>query len=243
MSDESKKSLAIVIPAWNNWHYTKKVIAMLSNLPDDHKIVIVDNGSEDETRNLQSSERVEVVRNSENLGFAKACNLGYTKAEELGYEHVMFLNNDIKVVSSLDSWTESIIEKSARGAMVGPTVGCLDANLNFVCESSKWPSRGYAYLSGWNLTASVETWKRLILKGEVGPFSSEFGLAYFEDTDLSFRAMEQNIPKEVLGVPVKHFGKATSKKLGLSKLYTHAKPIFLAKWSERIKGLYNGVAV
>jgi GT2 family glycosyltransferase len=228
------KTLAIVIPAWNNWQYTKKVIQQLAALPDDHKVIVVDNGSTDSTNKLQNTNNLEVVRHAENLGFAKGCNSGFAHAVKLGYENVLFLNNDIKVLGNLDSWTKPLIAQAERGCIAGPTAGCLDDNLNFICETPKWPERGYGYLSGWCVCASVETWKKLTLEGDQGPFSTEFGLAYFEDPDLSFRARRDGFESVVVPVPVRHFGKATSKKLNLSQLYLGAQQIFLAKWKGKV---------
>ena len=229
-----EKTLAIVIPVFNNWSYTNRAIQDLLKLPADHTIIIVDNGSVDETKNLSEKGfggRVLVIRNTENLFFAKACNQGFDKAVKLGFQNVMFLNNDIRVFGNPDSWTAPLIARAKKGSIVGPTVGCLDDNLVFICEASKVPTRGFWYISGWCITASVETWQKLVV--DEGPWGLEFRF-YFEDGDLSFRAKALNIPCEVVPIPVKHFGKATSKKFGLSELYLHSKPIFLDKWKGKV---------
>lgn len=228
------KKLAIVIPVWNNWNYTKRTIEQLKLLPDNNRLIIVDNGSTDETNKLTTSKHFDVVRNIENLGFAKGCNLGFKHAVDLGYENVLFLNNDIKVFGNLDSWTAPLIAHAEKDRIVGPTVGCFDDNLNFICEAPKWPERGHGYLSGWCICSSVSTWEKLVLPGDLGPFSTEFGLAYFEDSDLGFRIRKAGLETIVVPVPVKHLGKATSKKLNLSQLYLGAKKIFLAKWKGKV---------
>lgn len=225
------KDLAIVMPVLNNWHFTKKALKDLSNLP--HKIILVDNGSSDNTKNLETSNNIEIIRFDSNRGFGGACNAGFRLGKELGYKNVMFLNNDIKVINYFDSWTTKIIDKAMEGSIVGPTIGCLDDNFNFICEASKKPSKGYWYLSGWCITALVDTWEKLIVNNDKGPFSSEF-FVYFEDTDLGFRAQELNIACDVVSIPVRHFGKATSKNLGISNLYKDSKSIFLNKWKQRI---------
>jgi len=74
---------------------------------------------------------------------------------------------------------------------------------------------------------------RLVLPDHEGPFSTEFGLAYFEDTDLSFRAKELHITMQAVQVPVVHFGKVTSKKLNTLRLYQPAKKKFIEKWAKR----------
>ena len=222
--------LSIVIPVWNNFNFTKKCLDDLSHLPDDHEVIVVDNGSTDGTKTLETTHQVKILKNGSNLGFAKACNIGYSMSSG---EHVMFLNNDVRVRSDKDSWTKPILEASERGNLVGPTIGVLDDHFNFITEATKMPSRGHVYMSGWNLTASVDTWSKLILDNEEGPFSTEFGAAYFEDTDLSMRAKEIGIGMEIVPCPVHHFGKMTSKKLGTLKYYQPAKQIFIKKWAGR----------
>lgn len=220
------------MPVLNNWHYTKKAIQYLSKLPSTHNLIVVDNGSTDNTAKLNSTNGLVVIHNKENLGFAQGCNTGFAFARKRGVRYVLFLNNDIRVFDNLESWTEPMIDRAEEGAIVGPTVGCLDDNLNFICEASKFPTRGYGYISGWCIMAKLEVWEKLANEDEL--FSPEFGLAYFEDTDLAFRARKQGIPSEVVSVPVKHLGKATSKQLGISDLYMKAKPIFLKKWKGNV---------
>jgi GT2 family glycosyltransferase len=224
------KTLAIVIPVLNNWGFTNKTISSLVKLPETHKIIIVDNGSSDDTVKLTTTDRLEIIRNSKNIGFGAACNQGFKLAVDLGYSNVMFLNNDVSIIKEHDSWTEEIIKKAGEGKVVGPTIGCLDNNFNFVCESNKIPTKLHWYVSGWNITASVETWNKLILDGEYGPWSTEF-FVYFEDTDLGFRIRQQSIPCEVVYIPVRHFGKATSSKLGISGLYQKSRAVFVNKWT------------
>jgi len=227
------KKLAIVIPVFNNWTHTKRALSDLSALPSDHLIIIIDNGSTDNTKDLNSSGKIFVIRNQNNIGFAKSSNQGFELAVKLGYENVMFLNNDIRVLEDCknkETWTNPLIDCAREGHIVGPTVGCLDENFNFICESNKFPSRGYSYLSGWNLTASTETWKHLVLENDIGPFNTKF-ISYFEDTDLSFRAKKLGIELKVVDVPVKHIGRVTGKKVGISALYSQSRKIFTELWS------------
>ena len=227
--------LSIVIPVWNNWHLTKSCIQDLSKLKDV-EIIIVDNGSSDDTKTLDSLANLKVIRNLKNEGFAKACNKGYANAQS---DVVMFLNNDIRVKKDFENWVDVILESINDNVLVGPNVGVLDQEFNFIAEGSVIPKRGYIYMSGWNLTATKTVWSKLLLAGEDGPFTSEMGLAYFEDTDLGLRAQELGIEFKIVSVPVIHLGKMTSKKLDLGSLYLGAKKIFIAKWSERAKVLWR----
>lgn len=218
--------LSIVIPVWNKYNFTRSCLKDLVQLPEDHEIVVVDNGSTDETEEeLKKNDRIVYIRNKENLGFAKACNIGYDKASA---PNVLFLNNDIRVKSNHTNWTESLI-KWCPTHLVGPTMGQLDSTLNFVQEANR-VLPGKSYMSGWCVGASKDIWKKLIINNYPGPFSEEFGLAYFEDTDLGFRAKALEIPFQVVEVPVVHFGKQTSAQLNTRQLYIKAREIFVKKY-------------
>jgi GT2 family glycosyltransferase len=232
-----KPVLSIVIPVWNKFNFTRACLGDLIKLTPDHEIIVVDNASTDETKQvLEGAKQVVYKRNEENLGFAKACNIGYSLATA---PNVLFLNNDIRVQSNFTGWTEPLI-KMCPYALVGPTMGQLDSKLNFVQEANKVLT-GNSYMGGWCLASSKENWSKLeIARKSEDPlqkvpqiFSEEFGIAYFEDTDLSFRARKLNIKMEVVDVPVVHFGKQTSKQLNVHKLYSQARQIFVKKWNNK----------
>ena len=226
--------LAIVIPVFNNWRFTKRALQDLSALPKDHKLFIVDNGSTDETKKLKSSGNIQVIKSPVNLGFGKSCNMAFNIAvEKFKFENVMFLNNDIGVFDKFDSWTSNLISVAEQGCIVGPTAGCLTDKFDFICESNKLPTLGHGYISGWNITASTNTWNKLILEDELGPFRSNSFFAYFEDTDLSFRAKELGIELKIEPVPVRHIGRATGNIVGISKLYQKSRATFIDIWGNK----------
>ena len=223
------KQLSIVIPVFNKFNFTKSCLNDLSKLPNDHEIIVVDNASSDETESqLKDSSEIKYIRNSVNQGFAKACNKGYAESSS---ENVLFLNNDIRVKENHSNWTQELI-KHCPEFLVGPTMGQLAYNFSFVKEANQYLD-GLSYMSGWCLASSKSIWKKLdISNNEI--FSEEF-FCYFEDTDLSFRARELQIPFKVVDIPVVHFGKISSRQLNTQQLYTSAKEIFFKKWSTRLK--------
>jgi GT2 family glycosyltransferase len=232
MNSSNEKKLAIVIPVFNNFQYTNNTLNSLSKLPSSHIIILVDNNSTDNTKLLNSTDKIKIIRNNINLGFGKACNQGFILSKELGYENIMFLNNDIKIIDKENCWTNDIISECKKGLIVGPTIGCLDNNFQFICESSKFPSRGFWYMSGWCISASANIWDKLIIQNEEGPFFTKF-FAYFEDTDLSFRAKILGIHFLIINIPVKHIGRVTGKKLNLGDMYLKSRNIFIQLWSNR----------
>ena len=232
------KVLSIVIPVFNKYAFTKACLSDLSKLPEDHEIIVIDNGSTDETRaELEKNSRINYYRQPVNLGFAMGCNEGYSCSTA---PNVLFLNNDIRVKTNHQDWTQALL-KWCPSALVGPTMGQLDDNLSFVQEANRLLP-GKSYMSGWCLASSREIWDKLVIRREgyliydrMPPpqvFSEEFGLAYFEDTDLSFRARKLGIAMQVVEIPVVHFGKQTSRQLNTHMLYQQARQIFVKKWSK-----------
>lgn len=225
ITNKMNKILSIIIPCYNKWNFTKSCLNDLSKLPNDHEIIIFDNGSTDETqKNLQNNKDIIYLRSDTNLGFAKANNISYSRSSA---PNVLFLNNDIRVKENHDNWTKILIDNCENG-LVGPTMGKLDDKFNFVQESNQILS-GKSYMSGWCLASSKTIFNKLKIREEI--FSEEF-FCYFEDTDLSFRARILDIPMIVVPVPVVHFGKISSKQLNTYQLYFNAKNIFTKKWSE-----------
>lgn len=222
--------LSIVIPVFNNWNFTKSTLNDLMKLPKDHEIIIVDNGSVDETAHLVSSDNLVVHRFNRNMGFGAASNRGYELARG---EFVLFLNNDIRVLADHSGWTQALLYGASKGAIVGPTGGLLDKYFNFVHETTKIEP-GNFYMSGWCLCGSKEVFDKLIPEDNKikGPFSEEF-FVYFEDTDLGFRIRELQIPFKIIPVPVVHFGKMTSRRLNVSELFLNSKKTFVNKWAGR----------
>lgn len=236
---KSKLILSIVVPVFNKYNFTKACLADLFQLPEDHEIIVVDNGSSDETqKELEKNSRIKYFREQVNLGFAKACNIGYSVSTA---PNVLFLNNDVRVKSNHNDWTNELL-KWCPQALVGPTMGQLDNHLNFIQEANRLLT-GKSYMSGWCLASSREIWDKLEIRREPSVviydrtpppqiFSEEFGLAYFEDTDLSFRARKLEITMQVVNIPIVHFGKQTSSQLNTRILYQQAKQIFVKKWSK-----------
>lgn len=228
--------LSIVVLAFNKFNFTKSCIDDLLKLKDC-EIILVDNASSDQTQDVyKNSKDLVYLRNEENYGFAKGCNIGYAFASS---NNVLFLNNDIKVKSNFEDWVDNLLDNDS---LVGPTMGLLDDNLNFVKEENKQLS-GKSYMSGWCLAANKKIWEKLFvprqdrvaLHGVDIPqvFSEEFGKAYFEDTDLSFRARKLNIPFKVVDVPVTHFGKISSSQINTRQLYLSAREVFVKKWKNK----------
>lgn len=255
--------LSIIIPVYNNVNFTRSCVLDLLKLPSNHEIIVVNNNSSDDTpivlnelQNKQYSDGASLVwiDAPRNLGFGRGNNKGYKHSRG---KNVMFLNNDIRVVKNYSIWTEKYIKAAQDGNLVAAHGGYLDSNFNFLKEVScyesdeKMVSFPYFYLSGWCISASRETFDKLILDhycddktdemkdGKAwGPWNEIFTPAYFEDDDLSWRARKQGIKLLVKGnSDVRHFGRMTSKKMDLSKMYLQSQLKAKKIWQQELQAM------
>lgn len=228
--------LSIVIPVFNKLNFTLSCLNDLSKLDmNKNEIIVIDNASSDGTKEAIRSDKYDFVRyigNEDNLGFSKACNIAYRASTG---NAVMFLNNDIRVNSNHDTWTDIIFNtlKDNENSLVGPTGGMIDVknDFQFLYEAGN-ENKPINYMSGWCLSAYKKTFDKLLFNGYPGPFSEEYKF-YFEDTDMGFRAAELEIPFKLVDIPVVHFGKITSRQINVHKLYTESRKVFSAKWSKK----------
>ena len=87
---------ALIVLAWNRWELTRRCLdSLLASEPDAADIIVVDNGSGDETPTALAAyaDRVHVVRLPENLGFVRGMNAGIAAAQQ--DDDVVLLNNDL----------------------------------------------------------------------------------------------------------------------------------------------------
>jgi GT2 family glycosyltransferase len=89
--------LLLVILNWNSAGDTIECAeSLLPQLKDSDKLIIVDNGSTDDSleRFQERLAGIEVIRNATNLGFQGGMNTGIREAMRLGSRWIMLLNSD-----------------------------------------------------------------------------------------------------------------------------------------------------
>lgn len=96
----SEVSVAIIIVNWNGLELTRACLTSLRKVNSSNfKIILVDNGSENEegSRLLRAFPEIHLIQNKLNLGFSGGNNVGIRHALEEGFSHVLLLNNDTEV--------------------------------------------------------------------------------------------------------------------------------------------------
>ncbi|HVS38638.1 MAG TPA: glycosyltransferase [Gemmataceae bacterium] len=222
---------SIIILCCNQVEYTRLCLdSVTARTRPPYELVVIDNGSTDATpayleelRSRPGPARVEVVRNDENRGFPAGCNQGLTKAQG---RWVVFLNNDTAAPAG---WLEGLIARAVQD----PLVGMVGAVTNFSREPQQvvvdykdisgleafaerrrrehaGRTLGVDRLTGFCLLA-----RRDVLD-EIGGFDERYGLGFFDDDDLSVKALRAGRRLVVaLDVFIHHFGGRTFSALGV----------------------------
>jgi GT2 family glycosyltransferase len=118
---------SIIIVSWNAAKYLsdciKSIIRQISFL--DTEVIVVDNASTDGSPELVGKEYPEVrlIKNYENLGFAKANNIGIRSCSG---EYIFFINSDVEVKLNCIQSMISYMEDHPIIGLLGPKV--LSAN-------------------------------------------------------------------------------------------------------------------
>lgn len=116
------KEVAVLVLNWNGRTLLQQFLpSWLAHIPDYADLIIVDNGSTDDSVSfLQEHYRdVHLLAFEENLGFAG----GYNRAiEELDYQTVILLNSDVELTSGWLDQPMQLLNTSPEIAAVQPTL-------------------------------------------------------------------------------------------------------------------------
>lgn len=197
--------VAIVVLNWNGIDDT--LVCLDSLLAQSYKhfhVVVVDNGSVDNSKDVlngyqtKHADKIEVIYNPRNFGFAGGVNTGIEWALNQEYEYIALFNND--AVADRE-WLQQLVT-IAGPKEVGISTGLL------LRENGKTIDSSGDWLSNWGLafprnrgdkvakspeqglifgaTGGASLYKTALFK-DIGFFDEDF-FAYYEDADISFRA-------------------------------------------------------
>lgn len=170
-------SIFVGVPTINNLRYLQKTLDSIEGV-DDSCILVVDNGSEDETHRWVATCRYRKILNMGNLGVATAWN----QIIDWGLTHddceiLFILNNDIVLhPDCLMLMTKSVL--AGKGFVSGRDVGSDPGMLQVATrpETRYSPKTRFACFGFTPETI-----------GRVGLFDERFRQAYFEDVDYRHR--------------------------------------------------------
>jgi N-acetylglucosaminyl-diphospho-decaprenol L-rhamnosyltransferase len=202
---------SVVTVNYRSWPYTLRCIdSLYATGYEDFEVVVVDN---DQEAPPEIPHPVRLIRNSENMGFARACNQGTYASRG---ENVMFINPDTLVEDDFFESLEELLDENPRAGVVGPRIvgdggdvqltarkelsfvsGFLGRTSLLTRLFPKNPLVKRHFPAAERLTGpTVVDWisgtcmavRRRTLD-EIGPMDERFFM-YFEDADLCRRARE-----------------------------------------------------
>jgi GT2 family glycosyltransferase len=192
----------VVIPNWNGIDTLRDCLDSLQNQSMKHHVIVIDNGSVDESVSLIEKDypEVELIKHTKNKGFAGGVNPGFKRAIEMGLTYAATLNNDAVADRMwLEKLTAYLDEHSDAGIA---TCKLLTSDGNRIDSTGDYYTVwGLPYPRGRNendidkydqqteifAASGGASLYRVSTLEEIGLFDEDF-FAYYEDVDLSFRA-------------------------------------------------------
>lgn len=198
--------VAIVVLNWNGLTDTKECLRAISKQSYmNYHIILIDNGSVEKNtstflNNVKEDygDKVSIVRNKINYGFAGGVNIGIQRAIDGDFNYVALLNNDAFVD---ENWLYELVQAAVSQKSAITTGLLLHEDGKTIDSSGDWYSvwglpfprsrntpTNDAPLSGSVFGASGgASLYRISLFSNIGLFDEKF-FAYYEDVDISFRA-------------------------------------------------------
>jgi GT2 family glycosyltransferase/2-polyprenyl-3-methyl-5-hydroxy-6-metoxy-1,4-benzoquinol methylase len=247
-----KIEVSIVMPAYNNWEFTRNCLLSIHKYNDGvpFEIIVGDNVSTDDTQKLpQYFTNVNYIRNPENLGYIKNVNNAASKAKG---KYILTLNNDTTVTEGWLINLVKVMEADPKAGLVGSKLVYPDGSLQEAGgivwkDASGWnygrgsdpdlPEYNYVkeadYISGASNLVRRELWEKL--QG----LDLRYVPAYFDDSDLAFgiRRLGYKVIYQPLSVVVHYEGltHGTNTTEGTKQYQMLNLEKFKQKWKEELK--------
>jgi hypothetical protein len=215
--------VACLFLTWNSSAHIRESIGRLVALFPREAVIVVDNGSEDNTAGLleKSFPGITLLRLPVNAGFSGGNNWGIKAALNLGYEAVFLLNADIIVETDFISPCVQVLSDNPDIGVVGPTVLEPNATEIIQCEGGRirratlnfdYHNRGKRYVPRDEL-AEVDyvLGAAMLIRAElfrcIGGLDEDYNPAYVEEADFCYRARRAGFRCVISrGCYVRHIG-------------------------------------
>ncbi len=201
MTDKSIEKVAIVIPNFNGADFIEEAIDSLLKQTQPSTIIVVENGSSDNSLDVLAkyTNRITLIKNDRNLGFAGGVNTGIQYALDKDFDAVALFNNDAVAKSD---WLKKLVLVMSKHNNAGIVTSRIQLSGDKELDSTGefYTSWGLPYPRGrgnptdsyvneeeiFGASGGASLYRASTFR-EIGLFDDKF-FAYYEDTDISFRA-------------------------------------------------------
>jgi len=176
---------SIVIVTFNS---ASVIAECLGSIPEGSQVIVVDNASQDTSADIAERLGAQVIRNSTNEGFGRACNRGAATARHAA---LLFLNPDARLQAGALEQLASAMERYPQAAAFNPRLIDADGHEsvrgdNVLIDKSSWfdgPARGDREIP---MAVGAALLIRKLVFDRLGGFDENIFL-FYEDDDLSAR--------------------------------------------------------
>jgi len=161
----------VIIVSWNARAFLEKCLDSLVERGErHHEVIVVDNASRDGSQEMVTAKYQDaiLIRNKENVGFAKANNIGFAHSRG---KYVALVNSDVIVLPGCLDALAAFLDANPKVGMVGPHV--VDSNNKLQASCRKFPTI-------WNTFCQTFYLNRLFRK--LACFSGEEMTHFAHDT-------------------------------------------------------------
>jgi GT2 family glycosyltransferase/glycosyltransferase involved in cell wall biosynthesis len=253
------RAVSIIVLAWNRWPLTRRLLDSIQRFTDlgnaqtNVQVIVVDNGSSDETAvELAKLPWLRVLRHEKNLGFVRGNNAALLQT---GEDDVVLLNNDVEILH--DGWLEAL----QRSAHAAPDIGI--AGCRLLLEDGR-------LLHAGTWIRPDDCWGHQIgaLEADLGQFTedrevegivfacaylkrevlSDVGLlpeayeSYFEDTDYCLTAAAKGYRTVCCGsVTMRHqeHGSTEDDRGFREQTFARSRALFRTRWRQKLQARYT----
>lgn len=126
----SQPRVSVVVVNWNNFADTDECLQSLGKaIYPNFEVILVDNGSDGNDVDLlkeRFGDRIRLIENDRNYGFAEGCNTGIKDALARGADYVALLNNDTIVAPDFLDEVVSAAWSAEKVGIAGGKVYCYE---------------------------------------------------------------------------------------------------------------------
>lgn len=200
--DSDVPGISVIVPNWNGAQRLPALFASLARQGSIKEVIVVDNGSSDNSGFVAREAGAKVISLSKNHGFTTAVNTGVQAAS---CEWVAIINNDVELQPG---WVETLLrsaEKQSAWFAVGKLFNSrqrdvLDGTFDAICRGgTAWrcgagrkDSPAFQTLQSIRLAPFTAVLLRKELFSKIGLLDARFE-SYLEDVDFGLRCAQEGI--------------------------------------------------